>query len=138
MFKIGEVFEGDLTFQAAPISGTIREFKDRQKIEIIDVRNNIFTAKSYFFYDYNKQIYNNSKTDIGIYNPSTNKFKIIETLFQLPVTLENKDTIEVSLLKGKRCKNAIHLQFLKAANIPQRTGNTVVFAFEAKLNKVNK
>jgi hypothetical protein len=44
MFKIGDIFEGDLILQGAPISGKIREFKDRQKIEIIDVRNNIFTV----------------------------------------------------------------------------------------------
>jgi hypothetical protein len=136
MFEIGEVFEGDLKFQAAPVSGIIREFQDRQKIEIIDVRNNIFTAKSFFFYDYDKQIYNSNKTAIGIYNSSNNKFKIIETLFQLPITLENKDNIEVSLLKGKKCKNAIHLQFLKSSNIPQNPGGQVVFAFDTKLKRV--
>lgn len=136
MFEIGEIFEGDLKFQAAPISGKIREFQDREKIEIIDVKNNIFTAKISFFYDYKKEIYNNNIIGMGIFNPINNKFKLIEALFQLPVTLENKDTVEVSLLKGKRCKNALHLQFLEASNIPQNPGGQVVFAFEGKLNKI--
>lgn len=136
MFEIGEVFVGDFKFQAAPISGKIREFNDRQKVEIIDIKNNIFTAKLSFFYDYNKEIYNNNIISMGIFNPSNNKFELIEALFQLPVSLENKDTIEVSLLKGKRCKNAIHLKLLEASNIPQNPGGMVVFAFEAKLNKI--
>ena len=138
MFEIGEVFVGDFKFQAASISGKIREFQDREKIEIIDVRGNIFTAKISFFYDYDREIYNNYTTGIGIYDPSNNKFKMTEALFQLPISLESKDTIEVSFLEGKRCKKALHLEFLEASNMPQSPGGLVVFAFKAKLKKVQK
>jgi len=61
-----------------------------------------------------------------------------ETLLQLPVTLENKNTIEVSLLESKKYKYYAFTIFKRAANIPQRTGNTAVFAFDTKFNEVNK
>lgn len=136
MFQIGEVFEGDLKLKAAPVSGTIREFQDRTKIEIIDVSENVFTAKISFFYNYDLEIYNNNTISVGLFNPSNCKFKILEALFELPVTLENKDTIEVSLMKGKKCKNGLHIRFLETSNRPQPPTGLVVFAYEAKLNKI--
>ena len=136
MFKKGEIFEGNLKFKAAPITGIIREFNDRERIEIIDVKDNIFTANISFFYVEKEKIYRNNIIGMGIYNQKKDKFKFIEALFQLPVTLENKDTIEVSLLKGRRCGDHLHLEFLEASNIQQKPGDNVVFAFEAKLNKI--
>jgi hypothetical protein len=42
----------------------------------------------------------------------------------------------MSLLEGKRCKHSIHLKFLKGLNIPQKTGDIVVFAFDTKLKQI--
>ena len=69
MFKKGDIFEGELNFKAAPITGIIRQFDDRERIEIIDVKDNIFTANISFFYVPSEKIYRNNIIGMGIYNP---------------------------------------------------------------------
>lgn len=136
MFKKGDVFQGNQKYYGAGIDGKLISGKDRTRIKIIDVKSNIFTAEFLFQYDPDQEIFLGSITGIGIYNKRKNTFKIIESLFELPLTLENKNTIEVTIVKGCHSENTINFNLLEALHAPD-TLNNVLYAAKAVLKKIN-
>ena len=129
MFQKGDVFSGNYTYHAANADGTIITRTDRERIVIIDVKDNVFTAKIFFNFDSNKNIFNGSSLAMGIYNREKNTFRMLDTLNDTPQT--NPNFIELSLLKGKYTGKAIHLELLESSNVPQLPRDSLFFSFQA-------
>ena len=68
MFKKGDIFQGNQTYYGAGIDGKLISGKDKTRVEIMDVKSNIFTANFLFQYDSDKEKFIGSITGIGIYN----------------------------------------------------------------------
>ena len=133
MFQKEDVFSGNYTYHAANADGTIITRTDRERIVIVDVKDDVFTAKIFFNFDSDKNIYNASSLAMGIYNKEKNTFRMLDTLNDTPLT--NPNFIELSLTKGKHTGKAIHLELLESSNIPQLPRDSLFFSFQATLKK---
>ena len=77
MFKKGDIYIGKYEYKASALDGKIQYGNDRQKMEILDVRDNIFTVRFYYNWDNFTHDYKNNAIGMGLFNKHNKTFEIL-------------------------------------------------------------
>ena len=134
MFRKGETYKGKYNYVAADENGKLNKAKDVLQMKILDVSDNFFTVKFYFFYDRSTHTFRGTNIGMGVYNKKDNIFKIIESLNQkLNGIITNN--IEFTTVTGEKKNNKIHIEFIEAVNY-QNNNSPILYAYTATIRKI--
>ena len=136
MFKKGDIYIGKYEYKACALNGKIQVGNDRQQMEILDVKDNIFTVRFYYNWDNVTRKYKNNAIGIGLFNKRNKTFHILETLNEQPIVNLVVPPFDITLVKGKYNSNKIYINLLEAVNNEKGDPNKLIlFSLETYMYK---